>query len=570
MTTPRDVRRARSHQLGDLLRRSAARMPGKTALVFRDHSDSFAQLDTAVDRAANALAIQGVSKGDRVALFTHNNRTFVVLRFALARLGAITTPVNFMLNAEDFGYILDHSGACMLIAEDALCAVADTALCALDSDLPKFFIPHTGSEVPGGWRPVSQLLEHDNATPVWTDLSGEDSVQMMYTSGTESRPKGALLSSDALYAQYVSCIVDGDMTSDAVSLHCLPLFHCAQLDCFLSPDLYLGVTSILHDKADPVEMLAAVEAHGVTKLFCPPTVWIALLRHPDFDSRNLSTLNAGYYGASIMPIAIIEELSQRLPAMRLYNFYGQTEMAPVATILRPEDQMRKLGSAGRPALNVETRVVDNNDRPVATGEVGEIVHRSPHLISEYYNDAEKTLEAFRGGWFHSGDLGRFDADGYLYIVDRKKDMIKTGGENVASREVEEAIFRHADVAEVAVFGVPHPKWIEAVVAVVVLKAGRTLAADDIHAYCAIHLSRYKAPKHIEIADQLPKNASGKILKRDLRQRHGDVQRAVATRASAIVKWSGKIGQRAEVYPTRVCRRPSALRDCCISNLRCTF
>jgi fatty-acyl-CoA synthase len=525
MKTDQLVRRARGQQLGDLLRRSAARMPGKTALVFRDHSDSFAALDKAVNRAANGLAAQGVERGDRVALFTHNNRAFVVLRFALARLGAITTPVNFMLNAADVAYVLDHSGATMLIAEDALCGVARDALAELSREVPKFAIPHTGADTPGGWEPVSTLLDHPDETEIWTDLGPEDPVQMMYTSGTESRPKGALLSSGALYAQYVSCIVDGDMTADAVSLHCLPLFHCAQLDCFLSPDLYLGVTSILHDKADPAEMLSAVEAHGVTKLFCPPTVWIALLRHPDFDKRDLSSLSAGYYGASIMPTAIIEELARRLPNMRLYNFYGQTEMAPVATILRPEDQMRKLGSAGRPALNVETRVVGDDDLPLPVGEVGEIVHRSPHLISEYFNDPGKTAEAFRNGWFHSGDLGRFDEDGYLYVVDRKKDMIKTGGENVASREVEEAIFRHPDVAEVAVFGLPHPKWIEAVTAVVVAKSGASVTAEDIYAYCQEHLSHYKAPKHIEIVVELPKNASGKILKRDLRTRYADVYAA---------------------------------------------
>ncbi|EEB83345.1 acyl-CoA synthetase [Roseobacter sp. GAI101] len=522
MDTEGLINRARSQQLGDILRRSAARTPDKTALVFRDQTDSFAQLDRAVDCAANALAARGIGKGDRVALFTHNNRSFVVLRFALARLGAITTPVNFMLNAEDFAYILDHSGACMLIAEDALCPIADQAITSLGLDLPKFAIPHAGTTLPEGWEQVSVLLDHENADEVWTDLNADDPVQMMYTSGTESRPKGALLSSSALYAQYVSCIVDGEMTSDAVSLHCLPLFHCAQLDCFLSPDLYLGVTSILHEKADPAEMLAAIEAHGVTKLFCPPTVWIALLRHPDFDTRDLSSLNVGYYGASIMPTAVIEELMARLPNMRLFNFYGQTEMAPVATILGPRDQMRKLGSAGRPALNVETRVVDDMDQPLPVGEVGEVVHRSPHLILGYYKDPDKTAEAFRNGWFHSGDLGRYDEDGYLYIVDRKKDMIKTGGENVASREVEEAIFRHPDVAEVAVFGVPHPTWIEAVTAVVVPKAGASVTADDIRSYCQEHLTHYKAPKHIEIADQLPKNASGKILKRELRQQHNDV------------------------------------------------
>jgi len=507
------VRRARSQQLGDLLRRSATRMPDKTALVFRDHSDSFAGLDAAVNRAANALEARGVVKGDRVALFTHNNRTFVVLRFALARLGAVTTPVNFMLNAADVAYILTHSGARMIIAEDALCATADAALAEIGQDLPKFAIPHAGVDMPQGWEDVSSLLDHADSTEVWRDVSADDPIQMMYTSGTESRPKGALLTASALYAQYVSCIVDGEMTANAVSLHCLPLFHCAQLDCFLTPDLYLGVTSILHDKADPAEMLAAVEAHGVTKLFCPPTIWIALLRHPDFDKRDLSSLNAGYYGASIMPTAVIEELSQRLPNMRLFNFYGQTEMAPLATILKPHDQLRKLGSAGRPALNVETRVVNDNDTPVPVGEVGEIVHRSPHLITEYYNDPDKTSDAFRGGWFHSGDLGR---------VDRKKDMIKTGGENVASREVEEAIFRHPEVAEVAVFGVPHPKWIEAVTAVVVPKTGATLTSDAVMAYCRDALAHFKAPKHIEIAESLPKNASGKILKRDLRQEYAKV------------------------------------------------
>lgn len=515
------IRRARGQQLGDLLRRSAARFPDKTALVFRDRRDTFAELDRAVNRAANALAARGVAKGDRIALFSHNNRAFVVLRFALARLGAVTTPVNFMLNAADVAYILEHSGARMMIAEDALCPTADAALEEMGRTMPRFAIPHAGVAVPAGWEGVDSLLEAAEAGEVWHDVGPDDPIQMMYTSGTESRPKGALLSSAALYAQYVSCIVDGEMTADAVSLHCLPLFHCAQLDCFLSPDLYLGATSILHDKADPAEMLAAVEAHRVTKLFCPPTIWIALLRHPDFDTRDLSSLNAGYYGASIMPTAVIEELSRRLPEMRLFNFYGQTEMAPAATILKPQDQMRKLGSAGQPALNVETRVVDDADNPLPVGEVGEIVHRSPHLISEYYNDPAKTAEAFRGGWFHSGDLGRFDADGYLYVVDRKKDMIKTGGENVASREVEEAIFRHPDVAEVAVFGVPHPKWIEAVVAVVVPKAGKDLSAEMIMTYGREVLAGFKAPKHVEIVTQLPKNASGKILKRDLRVQFQD-------------------------------------------------
>lgn len=521
------IRRARSQQLADLLRRSAARVPNKTALVFRGEGETYAQLDAAVNRAAHGLAAQGIAKGDRVALLTHNNRAFVVLRFAVTRLGAVVVPINFMLNAADVAYVLTHAGARTIVAEDALCATADAAMAEAGMDLPRFAIPHAATPAPQGWEPVSALLDHPDDSEVWTDVAPDDPIQMMYTSGTESRPKGALLTSAALYAQWTSCIVDGEMKEDAIELHCLPLFHCAQLDCFLTPDLYLGATSILHDRADPAEMLAAIESYGVTKLFCPPTVWIALLRHPDFDRRDLSSLNAGYYGASIMPTAVIEELAQRLPNMRLYNFYGQTEMAPLATILRPHEQLSKLGSAGRPALNVETRVVDDNDQPVPVGAVGEIVHRSPHLISEYYNDPEKTAEAFRNGWFHSGDLGRFDEEGYLYVVDRKKDMIKTGGENVASREVEEAIFRHPDVAEVAVFGVPHPTWIEAVTAVVVPKAGAELGVDAVMAYCREHLAGFKAPKQVVIAQALPKNASGKILKRDLRIEFAGLYEAAA-------------------------------------------
>jgi fatty-acyl-CoA synthase len=315
----------------------------------------------------------------------------------------------------------------------------------------------------------------------------------------------------------VSCIVDGGMEADDVELHCLPLYHCAQLDCFLSVDLYLGATSILLRAPDPAAMLTAIESERITKLFCPPTVWISLLRHPDFERRDLSSLTKGYYGASIMPTAIIEELLRRLPGLRLWNFYGQTEMAPMATVLKPEEQLRKLGSAGRPAINVETRVVDEGDNDVPAGEVGEIVHRSPQAMLGYYEDEAKTADAFRNGWFHSGDLGRLDAEGYLYVVDRKKDMIKTGGENVASREIEEVLFAHPQVAEAAVFGLPDARWIEAVTAVVVPRPGEEPTVEALEAHCRERLAGYKRPKRIEIAAALPKNASGKVLKRELRE-----------------------------------------------------
>jgi fatty-acyl-CoA synthase len=223
-----------------------------------------------------------------------------------------------------------------------------------------------------------------------------------------------------------------------------------------------------------------------------------------------------------MPVEVLRELAARLPGVRLWNFYGQTEMAPLATILQPDEQLPHAGSAGRPGLNVETRVVDENGNPLPPGEVGEIVHRSPHATLGYYNDEEKTAEAFRGGWFHSGDLGVVDEDGYLAVVDRKKDMIKTGGENVASREVEEALFQLPGVAEVAVFGIPHPRWIEAVTAVVVPKDGAGLTADQVRAHAWEALAGYKRPKYVAFAKELPKNPSGKILKKELRLTYGNL------------------------------------------------
>ena len=348
-------------------------------------------------------------------------------------------------------------------------------------------------------------------------LVGDDEpVRLMYTSGTESRPKGVLLSSRSLISQYVSCAIDGGMSTDDVEVHALPMYHCAQLDCFFSVDVYLGATSVILPGPDPAALLATIARERVTKLFCPPTVWISLLRHPDFAATDLSSLRKGYYGASPMPIEVLRELQRRLPDVALWNFYGQTEMAPLATILRPHEQLERAGSAGRAAINVETRVVDADGAPVPPGTIGEIVHRSPHAALGYYADEAKTAEAFAGGWFHSGDLGVLDADGYLSVVDRMKDMIKTGGENVAGREVEEAVYQLDGVAEVAVFGISHPYWVEAVVAVVVPRAGVDLTADEVHAHARERLAAFKRPKYVVFADALPKNPSGKILKRELR------------------------------------------------------
>ncbi|HSP36606.1 MAG TPA: acyl-CoA synthetase [Frankiaceae bacterium] len=524
-STNETVERARRHGLADLLHRSAQRYPDKPALIDGDRRLTFAEFDLAVDRTAAALAERGLSHGDRLALLSRNCWQYGVLAFATARLGVVLVPVNFMLNADEIGYILQHSGATAMVAAADL---VDTAARALEvagaSTMVRGMLspPGAGGSPPDEWEDADAWMTSDSGAVPDVFVGDDDPVRLMYTSGTESRPKGVMLTSRSLIAQYVSCIVDGSMTVDDVELHSLPMYHCAQLDCFFSVDVYLGATSILLPGPDPSSLLATIAREGVTKLFCPPTVWISLLRSPEFDTTDLSSLRKGYYGASAMPVEVLRELRRRLPDVALWNFYGQTEMAPLATILRPHEQLDRAGSAGVAALNVETRVVDEADEPVPAGEIGEIVHRSPHAALGYYNDPEKTAEAFRNGWFHSGDLGVLTEDGYLAVVDRKKDMIKTGGENVASREVEEAIYELDGVAEVAVFGVAHPRWIEAVVAVVVPKPNSELETTTIEEHLRQRLASYKRPKYVILADALPKNPSGKILKRELRETHATI------------------------------------------------
>ena len=512
------VTRTRRHALGDLLHRSARRYPGKLAVVDGDLRATFADFEVAVNRMSNALAGRGLAKGDRLALLSHNCWQFAVLAFATARLGVVLVPVNFMLTADEVAYILQHSGARAIVAEDALAPTAAKALeIAGVPDAVRGWIALSGAAPAAGWEDVDGWWRTGEATGLPdVDVADDDPLRLMYTSGTESRPKGVMLSSRSLIAQYVSCIVDGGMSADDVELHSLPMYHCAQLDCFFSVDVYLGATSIIVPGPDPARLLATIAAERVTKLFAPPTVWISLLRHPDFDATDLSSLRKGYYGASPMPVEVLRELRRRLPDVDFWNFYGQTEMSPLATILRPHEQLPRAGSAGKAAINVETMLVDDDGNEVAPGEIGEIVHRSPHATLGYYNDEAKTAEAFKGSWFHSGDLGIMTEDGYLSVVDRKKDMIKTGGENVASREVEEAIYELNGVAEVAVFGISHPYWVEAVTAVVVPKQGTTLTTEDVLAHARPQLAGYKRPKYVVLAASLPKNPSGKILKRELR------------------------------------------------------
>jgi fatty-acyl-CoA synthase len=483
--------------------RAVRRTPNAEAVEFDGRHWSYLALEEAAQAFAQSLTFYGVHEGDRVAFLGRNSDAYVVGFLASQYLGAIHVPINFMLGSEEVAYILNHAAPKVIYADTEFLDVAKEAVRAA--------------------RPALHLEElsvaQHSTSEVTLDFGAGASEprpsQLAYTSGTESAPKGALLSDSGLVYQYLSCISAGDYSSSDITVHALPLYHCAQMHCFLLPGLLLGSKNVILSQADPVRIMDAVKDSGATSLFAPPTVWIGLLgqaqRREAFD-----TLRKGYYGASIMPTEVLLALRRTWPKLRFWNYYGQTEIGPLATVLRPEEHDQRPASAGRPVLFVETRVVDDHMQDVLPGEIGEVVHRSPQLLLRYYRDPSKTQAAFEGGWFHSGDLAISDEEGYLTIVDRKKDMIKSGGENVSSREVEEVIYRHPAVAEVAVIGVPDTKWIERVCAVIVLKQGATALSDEI-IHITGSLAPFKRPKQVLFIEQLPKNPSGKVLKRELRR-----------------------------------------------------
>ncbi|MEY7970569.1 acyl-CoA synthetase [Saccharomonospora xinjiangensis] len=496
----------RSSTVADILRRSAARHPGRIALRFGSREWTYEELDSGVTRAAAHLLSLGLEHGDRVAAYGRNSDAFLIGFLACARAGLVHVPVNYNLTGDELSYLLEQSGSRAVLADPAL-APNVTASAAR----PDHLVPLRDAE-----NSLLDAATTGEIPALDVEVADTDLVQLLYTSGTTARPKGAMMTHRALVHEYLSCVVNLDLTADDAPLHVMPLYHSAQLHVFLVPWLAVGATNTVLETPDPTEILRRIEADRHGAFFAAPTLWVALSNHADFDRRDLSTLRKAYYGASIMPVPVLNRLREALPGLGFYNCFGQSEIAPLATVLRPEEHDERPDSAGRPVLFVEARVVDPDGNEVAPGEQGEVVYRSPQLATGYWNKPEETAEAFRDGWFHSGDLVRVDEEGYFYVVDRIKDVINTGGVLVASREVEDALYTHPGVAEVAVVGLPDDRWIEAITAVVVPKGD--VSADELLAHAKSSLSGFKVPKAIHFADDLPRNASGKILKRELRQR----------------------------------------------------
>jgi fatty-acyl-CoA synthase len=489
-----------------VLRRSARRTPERVAVHYRDRSWTYAELDEAVSRAAQVLRSSGLAPGDRVGAYGHNSDAYLIGFLACARGGLVHVPVNQNLTGGDLAYIIEQAGCGLVLAD-----------------------PDLAGNLPAGTRVLalrdtddSLLARLDATTPYdGPEPRGEDLTQLLYTSGTTALPKGAMLTHRALVHEYLSAITALDLQAGDLPVHSLPLYHSAQMHVFLLPYLAVGAVNVILDTPDAEQIFDLVEAGHADSLFAPPTVWIGLSNRPDFATRDLSGLRKAYYGASIMPVPVLERLRERLPKLAFYNCFGQSEIGPLAMVLGPHEHKGRMDSCGRPVLFVEARVVDEAGKDVPDGERGEIVYRSPQLCEGYWGKPEETAEAFRDGWFHSGDLAVCDEDGYFTVVDRVKDVINSGGVLVASRQVEDALYTHEAVAEVAVIGLPDERWIEAVTAVVVARAEVTEAELLTHA--RENLAHFKAPKQVLFVAELPRNASGKILKRELRNRFADAR-----------------------------------------------
>lgn len=479
----------RGSTIADVIRRSAARQPAAVAVEFSDRSWTYAELDAAASRVARALLGTGLVAGDRVGAYGKNSDSYLLLFLGCARAGLVHVPYNFQLAGEELEYLLSDSQASAVVADGDLAArVTQTPTGAV-------LAGHSFDDV------LSWARDPSNDEGPEFAVAETDIAQLLYTSGTTSDPKGAIMTHRALVFHYLDCLLALDIAGDDTMVHALPLYHSAQMHVFLLPGLIQGAWNVILPGPDPETVLATIEQVGATSFFAAPTVWVAIANHPDLATRDLSRLRRAYYGASIMPGPVLARLQERLPDLGFYNAFGQSEMGPLCTVLRPDEHADHPGSAGRPVPFVEVRVVDSDGADVAPGELGEILYRSPQLFLGYWNKPEATEEAFDGGWFHSGDLVTRDADGYIAVVDRVKDVINTGGVLVASRQVEDVIYELDAVAEVAIVGVPDEKWVEAIAAFVVTKG--PLAEEDVIAHVKGRLAGFKVPKRVTFVEELP-------------------------------------------------------------------
>ena len=511
--------------VGDIIRRNAARLPDKEAVIEeRDNRKTrytYKELNSQANCFAWAMRGLGLKKGDRVATICGNSTELVVVIFGLAKAGMVWVPVNPGLSIKDIAYIVRHSEAKAVIADNVLCP----AVKQIDTEIPElkhyFYIPVTDDPVPGLFQDFYQLMA--SGFPKEMDdviIEDRDLVQIMYTSGTTAAPKGVMLSHLSVFIVSLCNIIEMEFFRDSVVSALMPLFHAAE-HAFMMSTLHAGAKLVVMRGFDAVKLLANVQREKMTRIFCLPMMYRALLDHPDIDKYDLSSLRHCTYAMTPMDRRTLEEAIDKFGA-RFCLPTGQTEAYPSSNNFKPEWQLIKKGNYwGESAMVFDTAVLDEEGNMLPPGQVGEIAWRSPAIMEGYYKDPKATEDSWRSGWHRSQDLGCFDEDGLLVFMDRKKDMIKSGGENVPSIKVERVILADPRVESAAVIGLPHPQWIEAITAFVVPRAGSKVTGEDIIQHCKKELGRFEVPKAVIFVDSLPRTTTGKLQKHIVRNQYQD-------------------------------------------------
>jgi acyl-CoA synthetase (AMP-forming)/AMP-acid ligase II len=515
--------------IGSWLARRDALSGDRVAICYQNKQVTYSQLERSTNQLASAFLTElHLRRGDRVAMLLLNSLQFVETLFAAAKLGAIAVPINYRLSPEEVNYILMDSGADVLVVHQQFAQVAKAAL---EGTLVRHVLlvdgPAGGEEGFGrGAYAYQDLLEKGSPEPLEMDVDPRDVHGIMYTSGTTGKPKGAMLTHQNAIANARNALLMGrGLKETDVTVTVAPMFHIGGLGVTCLPFIYVGARDVILPAFDPADTLATMARERATVQFLVPAMWAALMQVPDFKSYDLSSLELALSGGAPCPLTVIEFFRDQ--GVPFQEGFGMTETAPSVAVLDSDHVVEKAGSIGRPLFHVSARIVDDLDREVPTGEVGELVLQGENIFDGYWMLPKATAEAFKNGWFHTGDLGKMDNEGFITLVDRKKDMIITGGENVYPIEVEQVIYRHAAVLEAAVFGVPDARWGEEVVAAVALKPGASLDPEELISFCREKIAHFKCPRRIVIVDQLPRNATGKVLKTQLRQAYGGSSSAVS-------------------------------------------
>jgi long-chain acyl-CoA synthetase len=509
--------------VGDSLTRSAALRPDRLALVDRPRRWTYAELNALVNRLANGLSGAGYRRGDALGFACGNSAEFLAGYYACAKLGLVCVPLNLGWRPDEVAYVLGHSRARGLLVESQLVGSMAEALAAVPEVLDVIVAPGTGGDyrpepADRRWSTTGELADAP-ATEPSVLVEDRDPLSYLYTSGTTSFPKGVVASHLAIYLESMSGALESGWKHTDRFAAMMPMFHTAQLNAFCTPAILVGATIDLLRGFEPGPLLDLVETERITQLFALPMMYRAMLEHPGFAGRDLSSLRRCVYAMAPMPDELIRACLAGFGAPFALMF-GQTEMSPVTTLFRPEHQLSHTGAVGTPITGVQVAIMGPDGELLPTGELGEIVYRGPSTMTGYLRNPDATEAAFAGGWFHSGDVGRFGPDGVLWFADRYKDVIKTGGENVASIEVEKAIYAVApEVAEAVVIGLPHRRWTEAITAVVVPAPGAVINPDELITALKARLDGYKVPKSVIVTDRLPRTSTGKIQKPLLREEH---------------------------------------------------